>query len=460
MKRISCLLVANRGEIAVRIIRACQDLGIKTVLAASEADRESLPAKMADRVVCIGPASPTESYLKVGTLIMAAVGSGAEAVHPGYGFLAEQPELPEACARYSLIFVGPKAEQIRQMGDKILARQMAKDLGIPIISGSGLIQDLGQAIPAAEKLGYPVLLKAAAGGGGRGMKIARQPKDLEIIFTEASAEAYAAFGDSRLYLERFIPRARHIEIQIMGDQHGKIVQLGERDCSLQRRYQKMVEEAPSPVLSSDLRAAMGEAALALAHQIQYENAGTIEFLLDQDGMKFYFLEMNTRIQVEHPVTEMITGRDLVKEQILIAGGRPLSFSQEDVKLKGHSIECRINAESPQQGFRPCPGRMDLWKAPRGDGIRVDSHCYTGYFVPPHYDSLLAKVIAWGRNRLEAIVRIQKALGDFGATGVETTIPFHRFLLRNRDFLQGAVHTRWIEDVLLKEFEQHGRDYLC
>ena len=460
MKRISCLLVANRSEIAVRIIRACQDLGIKTVLAASEADRESLPAKMADRVVCIGPASPTESYLKVGTLIMAAIGSGAEAVHPGYGFLAEQPELPEACARYGLIFVGPKAEQIRQMGDKILARQMAESLGIPVIPGSRLIQDLGEALSTAEKLGFPVLLKAAAGGGGRGMKIARQPEDMKIIFSEASAEAHAAFGDSRLYLERFIPRARHIEIQIMGDQHGKIVQLGERDCSLQRRYQKMVEEAPSPVLSSDLRVAMGKAALALAHQIQYENAGTIEFLLDQDKMTFYFLEMNTRIQVEHPVTEMITGRDLVKEQILIAGGRPLSFSQEDVKLTGHSIECRINAESPQQGFRPCPGRMGLWKAPRGDGIRVDSHCYTGYFVPPYYDSLLAKVIAWGRNRLEAIVRIQKALGDFWVTGVETTIPFHRFLLRNPDFIQGAIHTRWIEDVLLKEFEQHGRDYLC
>jgi len=460
MKRISCLLVANRSEIAVRIIRACQDLGIKTVLAASEADRESLPAKMADRVVCIGPASPTESYLKVGTLIMAAIGSGAEAVHPGYGFLAEQPELPEACARYGLLFVGPKAEQIRQMGDKILARQMAESLGIPVIPGSRLIQDLGEALSTAEKLGFPVLLKAAAGGGGRGMKIARQPEDMKIIFSEASAEAHAAFGDSRLYLERFIPRARHIEIQIMGDQHGKIVQLGERDCSLQRRYQKMVEEAPSPVLSSDLRVAMGKAALALAHQIQYENAGTIEFLLDQDKMTFYFLEMNTRIQVEHPVTEMITGRDLVKEQILIAGGRPLSFSQEDVKLTGHSIECRINAESPQQGFRPCPGRMGLWKAPRGDGIRVESHCYTGYFVPPYYDSLLAKVIAWGRNRLEAIVRIQKALGDFWVTGVETTIPFHRFLLRNPDFIQGTFHTRWIEDVLLKEFEQHGRDYLC
>jgi acetyl-CoA carboxylase biotin carboxylase subunit len=460
MNRISCLLVANRSEIALRIIRACRDLGIKTVLAVSEADRGSLPAKMADRIVCIGPPPATESYLKIGALVMAAIGSGAQAVHPGYGFLAEQPELPEACARYNLIFVGPKAEQIRQMGDKIFARQMAKDLGIPVIPGSGLIQDLGQAIRAAEELGYPVLLKAAAGGGGRGMKIARQAEDMKILFAEASAEAQAAFGDSRLYLERFIPRARHVEIQIMGDQYGQIVQMGERDCSLQRRYQKMLEEAPSPSLSPDLRAAMGKAALALAYRIRYENAGTIEFIFDQDEMKFYFLEMNTRIQVEHPVTEMITGMDLVKEQIRIASGQPLSFSQEDVKLRGHSIECRINAESPQQGFRPCPGRMDLWKAPRGDGIRVDSHCYTGYFVPPHYDSLLAKVIAWGRNRLEAIGRMQRALEDFRVTGVETTIPFHRFLLKNLDFIQGAVHTRWIEDVLLKEFEQHGRDHLC
>ncbi|MGE5253413.1 MAG: acetyl-CoA carboxylase biotin carboxylase subunit [Planctomycetaceae bacterium] len=460
MNRISCLLVANRSEIALRIIRACRDLGIKTVLAVSEADRGSLPAKMADRIVCIGPPPATESYLKIGALVMAAIGSGAEAVHPGYGFLAEQPELPEACARYNLIFVGPKAEQIRQMGDKIFARQMAKDLGIPVIPGSELIQDLDQATRAAEELGYPVLLKAAAGGGGRGMKIARQAEDMKILFAEASAEAQAAFGDSRLYLERFIPRARHVEIQIMGDQYGQIVQMGERDCSLQRRYQKMLEEAPSPSLSPDLRAAMGKAALALAYRIRYENAGTIEFIFDQDERKFYFLEMNTRIQVEHPITEMITGVDLVKEQIRIASGEPLSFSQEDVKLRGHSIECRINAESPQQGFRPCPGRMDLWKAPRGDGIRVDSHCYAGYFVPPHYDSLLAKVIAWGRNRLEAIARMQRALEDFLVTGVETTIPFHRFLLKNPDFIQGAVHTRWIEDVLLKEFEQHGRDHLC
>ena len=460
MKRISRLLVANRSEIAVRIIRACRDLGIKTILAASEADRDSLPAQMADRVVCIGPPPPAESYLKVGTMIMAAAGTGAEAIHPGYGFLAEQPELPEACARYGLIFVGPQAEQIRQMGDKIVARQMAESLGIPVIPGSGLIQNLGETMTAAEKIGYPVLLKAAAGGGGRGMKMARHPEDLKIIFAEASAEAHAAFGDSRLYLERFIPTARHIEIQIMGDRYGNLVHLGERDCSLQRRYQKMLEEAPSPALSPELRAQMGLAALALAHQIQYENAGTVEFILDPDEKKFYFLEMNTRIQVEHPVTEMITGIDIVKEQIRIASGQPLSFSQQDVQPRGHSIECRINAESPQQGFSPCPGRIDLWNPPLGARIRVDTHGHQGYFVPPYYDSLLAKVIIWGQNRLEAIAQMQKALRDFVVSGVDTTIPFHRFLLRNPAFIQGAIHTRWIEDLLLKEFEQNAGNNLC
>jgi len=460
MKKISCLLVANRGEIAVRIIRACQILGIKTVLAVSEADRESLPAKMADRVVGIGPAPPSESYLKVGTLIMAAVGTGAEAIHPGYGFLAEQPELPEACARYGLIFVGPKAKQIRQMGDKIFARQMAENLGIPVIPGSELVQDLAEALPQAEKLGYPVLLKAAAGGGGRGMKIANQPEDMKILFAEASAEAHAAFGDGRIYLERFIANARHVEIQIMGDRYGHIVSLGERDCSLQRRYQKMLEEAPSPAISTALREEMGKNALALAYQIQYENAGTVEFILDQDEQKIYFLEMNTRIQVEHPATEMITGIDLVREQILVASGQPLSFSQGNVNLRGHSLECRINAESPQHGFRPSPGRIVKWNPPGGDGIRVDSHCYPGYFVPPYYDSLLAKVIAWGPNRLEAIQRMQKAMANFFVDGVATTIPLHRFLLENPHFIQGAIHTRWIEDTLLKEYERYERDHLC
>jgi len=460
MKRISCLLVANRSEIAVRIIRACQDLGIKTVLAASEADRESLPAKMADRVVCIGPPAPTESYLKVGTIIMAAVGSGAEAIHPGYGFLAEQPELPEACAQYGLIFVGPKAEQIRQMGDKIFARQMAKNLGIPVIPGSELVQGLPEALAIAEMIGYPVLLKAAAGGGGRGMKIARQPEDMKIIFAEAKAEAHAAFGDSRLYMERFIPNARHVEVQIMGDRFGHIVHLGERDCSLQRRYQKMIEEAPSPVLSAALRAEMCQAALSLAHQIQYENAGTVEFILDQVAGRFYFLEMNTRIQVEHPVTEMITGIDLVKEQIEIAVGQPLRFAQEEIHLKGHALECRINAESSHREFQPCPGRITRWNAPQGAGMRLDTHCYPGYFVPPFYDSLLAKLITWGNDRREAAARMEKALENFQVSGVDTTIPFQRFLLKSPNFIQSVIHTRWIEDTLLKEYEQHARDHLC
>lgn len=460
MKKISCLLIANRSEIAVRIIRACQGLGIKTVLAASEADRQSLPARMADRVVCIGPPAPRESYLNVGAIVMAAVGTGAEAVHPGYGFLAEQPELPEACARYGLTFVGPKPEQIRQMGDKILARQMAKNLGIPIIAGSELVQDLAQALATAETIGYPVLLKAAAGGGGRGMKIVRQREEMKVILDEASAEAQAAFGDGRVYMERFIPRARHIEIQIMGDRFGRIVHLGERDCSLQRRYQKMVEEAPSPVLSADLRAAISQAALALARHIRYENAGTVEFVLDQDEGRFYFLEMNTRIQVEHPVTEMITGLDLVREQIQIAAGHPLSFGQEEIRLRGHAIECRINAESSTRGFRPCPGRITQWNPPGGAEIRIDSHCYPGYFVPPFYDSLLGKLIAWGNDRREATERMKEALKRFAISGVDTTIPFYQFLLENPNFIQGVFHTRWIEDSLLKEYEQYARDHLC
>jgi len=457
MKKISSLLVANRGEIAVRIIRACQELGIKTILAASEADRESMPAHLADRVVCIGPPKATESYLKFGAIIMAAVGTGAEAIHPGYGFLAEKPELPEACLRYGIIFVGPKAEQIRQMGDKVSARQTARNLGIPVIPGSEVIQNLEETFPLAEKIGYPLLLKAAAGGGGKGMKVAKRPEDLKILFPEAYAEAQAAFGDGRLYLEKFIPSARHVEIQIFGDRHGSIVHLGERDCSLQRRYQKMLEEAPSPVVAPEIRNQMSQAAIKISRAIHYENAGTVEFILDQDSGQFYFLEMNTRIQVEHPVTEMTTGIDLVKEQIQVAAGLPLSFSQSDVRPSGHAIECRINAECPQEGFRPFPGRITDWRIPNNHGIRVDTHCYPGYLVPPYYDSLLAKVISRGQDRQEAIERMQSALGGFFVSGLETTIPFHRFILDNKDFREGKIHTRWLEDTLLEEYEQHERN---
>jgi acetyl-CoA carboxylase biotin carboxylase subunit len=457
MKKISRVLVANRSEIAVRVIRACRDLGIQSVLAASEADGDSLAARMADRVVCIGPPPPIKSYLNVGAIIMAALGTGAEAIHPGYGFLAEQPELPKACERYGILFIGPKADQIHKMGDKLWARKMAMNLGVPVIPGSQLVNDFSDARLKGEKVGFPVLIKAAAGGGGRGMKIAHQPADLKVVFDEASAEAHAAFGDDRLYLERYIPNARHVEVQILGDRFGQIVHLGERDCSLQRRYQKMVEEAPSPAVSPQLRQKMCRAALDLTRQIQYENAGTVEFILDQDEGRFYFLEMNTRIQVEHPVTEMITGIDLVQEQIRIAAGHPVPFSQEEIRFSGHAIECRITAESPRRGFQPCPGRIQRWEAPGGAGIRLDTHCYPGYFVPPFYDSLLAKLIATGKDRAETMKRMEKALENFHVSGVETTIPFHRFILQHADYHRGKVNTRWLEELLMEEYEAHEKD---
>ncbi len=453
MKRITRVLIANRSEIAIRVIRACRDLGMQSVLAASEADRESLPAKMADRAVCIGPAKATESYLKVGTIISAALGTGADAVHPGYGFLAERPDLPEACAKYGLIFIGPTADNIRKMGDKVLARKMAEGLGVPVIPGSELVRDAREAMRVAEEVGYPLLLKAAAGGGGKGMKIVEGPKDVEIIFEEASAEAHAAFGDGRIYAERLIPNARHIEVQIIGNAEGDVVHLYERDCSLQRRYQKMVEEAPSPVISNGLRKKICASAISIAKAVNYQNAGTVEFIFDQDQGQFYFLEMNTRIQVEHPVTEMVTGMDLVKEQIRIACGEPLSFSQEEVQLKGHAIECRINAESSTDGFRPCPGLITKWIPPEGRETRVDSHCYSGYFVPPFYDSLLAKLITKGDNRREAVDRMKEALARFVVSGIETTIPFYQFMLRHLDYLEGKLNTRWVEDVLLQDYGQ-------
>jgi len=451
MKDITRVLIANRSEIAVRVIRACQELGIKTVLAVSEADKESLPARMADRSVCIGPAKATESYLKVGTIISAALGTGADAVHPGYGFLAEQPDLPEACAQYGLIFIGPTADNIRNMGDKLLARKMAKELGIPVIPGSELVRDDQDAMRVAEKVGYPVLLKAAAGGGGKGMKIVEGPGDLKVVFEEASAEARAAFGDDRIYIEHFIPNARHIEVQIVADRFGNIIHLFERDCSVQRRYQKMVEESPSPVVTSRLREGICNAAVSIARHIRYENAGTVEFILDQDQGKFYFLEMNTRIQVEHPVTEMVTGVDLVKEQIQIAAGHSLGFHQEAVRLAGHAIECRINAEFSEDQFRPCPGRIEQWAQPVGSDIRVDTHCYPGYFVPPFYDSLLAKLITKGSNRHKAVDRMKEALAKFVVSGIKTTIPFYQFMLKNPNYLSGKLHTRWVEDVLLKDY---------
>ncbi|MBN2567896.1 MAG: acetyl-CoA carboxylase biotin carboxylase subunit [Deltaproteobacteria bacterium] len=450
---ISRVLIANRGEIALRIIKACHDLGIETVAVVSEIDRESKPANEADRAVCIGPSQAVNSYLKVKTIVAAALGSGADAIHPGYGFLAEQPDLVEACQDNNLTFIGPTADNIRKMGDKLLAREMIGKLGIPVIPGSEMVSTGEEAKKAATALGFPVLIKAAAGGGGKGIKTVNIPGDLKDVFSEASGEALAAFGDGRVFVERYIPNARHIEVQVMGDSQGNIVHLFERDCSLQRRYQKILEEAPSPVVTEELRKRICDAAVRVATHIGYENAGTIEFVFDQDQNLFYFLEMNTRIQVEHPITEMITGIDLVKEQIIVAAGNPLSICQKDIKMSGHSIECRINAESPGRNFHPSPGRINLWGPPKGDGIRIDSHCYSGYFVPPYYDSLLAKLVTWGDDRSEAIKKMQYALDNFTISGVDTTVPFHRYILQNNDYLEGKINTRWIEDTVLREYEK-------
>lgn len=447
MRNISQVLVANRGEIAVRIIKACQALGIESIAAVSEVDKESLPAKVADQAVCIGPARPADSYLKVETMIATALGTGSDAIHPGYGLLAEQPELAEACTKYGLKFIGPRAETLRQMGNKLLARKLVKDYGIPYIPGSEKVRNFKEAAIVAEEVGFPILLKAAAGGGGRGIRIVKHPEELKGAFEIATAEARGAFGDETLYIERYIPNARHIEVQILADHFGNVIHVGERDCSLQRRYQKIIEEAPAYSISKELREEIRSAGVSVAKNINYESAGTVEFILDQDSSQFYFLEVNPRIQVEHPVTEMISGTDLVKEQIQIAAHWPLSLSQSQIRLTGHAIECRINAELPEAGFKPSPGRITHWVPPQGSGIRVDSHCYAGYFVPPHYDSLLAKVITAGADRFEAIERMRYALKSFVISGVDTVIPFLQFLINETDYIEGKVNARWVENML-------------
>ncbi|OGP28486.1 MAG: acetyl-CoA carboxylase biotin carboxylase subunit [Deltaproteobacteria bacterium GWA2_57_13] len=441
---ITRVLVANRGEIAVRIIKACRALGIESVAAVSQADKESLPARTADRAVCIGPPRSADSYLKIESIIAAALGTGSNAVHPGYGFLAEKPELAEACAKHGLTFIGPRPENIRQMGNKLLARAAVSEFGIPVVPGSKKVKNLAEASRIAQEIGFPVLCKAAAGGGGRGIKIVADPKQLREAFETAAAEARAAFGDDTLYFERYIPNARHIEVQVLGDRFGNVIHVGERDCSLQRRYQKVIEEAPAPRLSEALREEIRQAAATVARNLHYENAGTVEFIVDQDRGAFYFLEVNTRIQVEHPVTEMITGIDLVQEQIRIADGQPLSLSQSEVRFSGHAIECRITAESPSHGFRPCPGSIVDWRPPEGPSVRVDSHCFSGYVVPPFYDSLLAKLITRGDDRSEAVERMRLALENFTVRGVDTVIPFLRFLLHHPDYTAGKVNTRWLE----------------
>ncbi|HWP58134.1 MAG TPA: acetyl-CoA carboxylase biotin carboxylase subunit [Candidatus Acidoferrales bacterium] len=441
---ISRVLVANRGEIAVRVIKACQALRLQSVLAVSEADRKSMAAQMADRVVCIGPARAAESYLKIEALVSAALGTGADALHPGYGFLAEEPKLAEACAEHGIRFIGPSAESIRLMGNKLEARALAAKNGIPIAAGSMKVHNLEEALRTAREIGFPLLFKAAAGGGGRGIKIVSSEAGLAEAFSTAGAEARAAFGDDTLYMERYIANARHIEVQVFGDRFGNVIHFGERDCSLQRRHQKIVEEAPAPNLPDQRRRQIHLAAVALAKKIGYENAGTVEFIFDRDSGGFYFLEMNTRIQVEHPVTEMITGVDLVQEQIRVAGGEPLSVSQSDVRFTGHAIECRINAESPQHGFRPSPGLLSRWEPPTGEGVRLDSHCFAGYVIPPFYDSLMGKLITHGPTRAEALSRMREALASFVFDGVETNIPFLRAVIDHPDYVNADVNTTWLE----------------
>jgi len=438
------VLIANRGEIALRVIRACRELGVATVAVYSEADRESLHVRFADDDVCIGPPPARDSYLKTTQLIAAAEITGADAIHPGYGFLAENAEFAEIVRASNIAFIGPTAEQIRKMGDKAEARRLAKQAGIPIIPGSeGPVGDAEEAVAIARELGFPVIVKAAAGGGGKGMRVAGDEEDFARHFQLAGSEALAAFGNDAVYLEKYLDRPRHIEIQVLGDTHGRVAHLNERDCSIQRRHQKLVEEAPSPAMTPALREAMGSAAVHLAERIGYVGAGTVEFLLVGDA-EFYFMEMNTRIQVEHPVTEMVTGVDLVKEQIRVAAGEPLSIPTGGLVPRGHAIECRVNAEDPALNFQPCPGQITTFHPPGGPGVRVDTHIYDGYTVPPYYDSLLAKVIVHGNDRAEALARMHQALEGFIIEGVTTTIPFLGRVIRHPAFQAGQVDTKFLE----------------
>jgi acetyl-CoA carboxylase biotin carboxylase subunit len=444
------ILIANRGEIAMRIIRACRELKINTVAVFSTADREALHVKFADESVCIGLPSPAQSYLNIQSIISAAEITNANAIHPGYGFLAENADFAEICASHGFTFVGPSPEVIAAMGDKAEAKRAMAAAGCPVIPGSdGPLADVEAARAAAQRIQLPLMIKAVAGGGGRGMRIVRDMNALETAFEMARAEAEAGFKNDGLYIEKLIENARHIEVQILGNGKGKAIHLGERDCSLQRRHQKLIEETPSPAVSAELRAEIGETAVRAASAIKYGTAGTVEFLLDKNN-NFYFMEMNTRIQVEHPITEMVTGVDLVKEQILIASGETVRLSQKELKPFGHAIECRINAEDPGRDFLPCPGKVTGFHMPGGPGIRVDTHVYEGYEIPPHYDSLIAKLVAWGRTRAEAVDRMERALQEFVIEGVETTIPFHLTVIRTDEFRRGEYHTRWIEEYVERQ----------
>lgn len=444
------ILVANRGEIAVRIIRACKELDVSTVAVYSEADRDCMHVKMADEAICIGPAPSQKSYLNMTNILSAAEVSEAEAIHPGYGFLAENSEFARLCEENGIVFIGPPWEAIQAMGDKASAKELVKKGKVPVVPGSnGSIKVDEEAVAIAKEISYPVIIKASAGGGGKGMRLAQNEKDLLSSLRLARSEARACFGNDEIYIEKYLEEPRHIEFQILADNFGNIIHLGERDCSIQRRHQKLLEESPSPFLWEKKRREMGEVAVRAARAVGYRGAGTIEFLVDSGG-RFYFMEMNTRIQVEHPVTEMVTGLDLVKEQIRVAAGLKLDQKQQDVRMNGHAIELRINAEDSEADFTPSPGRVSLFVPPGGPGVRTDSHLYSGYEVPPYYDSLVAKLIVWGKDRMEAIKRAERATSEIIIEGIKTTIPFHRRILANAFFRQGEVYTNFISRRVLAE----------
>ena len=446
------VLIANRGEIAVRIIRACRELGIPTVAIYSQADANSLHVRLATEAYCIGPAQNAKSYLSIPAIISAAIVSGADAIHPGYGFMSERADFAEICEKHGIKFIGPTAEAMRKMGDKATARKTMIENNVPVTPGTGILKTPDEVKEFAKTAGYPIILKATAGGGGKGMRIVRSDEEVETNMNLCQSEAQNFFGNPDVYAEKFLENPRHIEVQILGDQYGNVVHLGERDCSIQRRHQKLLEEAPSPAIDEETRKEMGAAAVRAAKAINYEGAGTCEFLLDHDG-RWYFMEMNTRIQVEHCVTEMISNIDLVREQILIASGEKLDFTQDDIILRGHAIECRINAENPEKDFMPNPGQITGYVTPGGFGVRVDSHAYQDYKIPPYYDSMIGKLICWGRTRNEARRRMYRALKEYVITGIETTLPFHQEIIEDPVFMSGKFNTGFIEDF----YKRTGRN---
>ncbi|UOY93951.1 acetyl-CoA carboxylase biotin carboxylase subunit [Ectobacillus sp. JY-23] len=443
---IKKVLIANRGEIAVRIIRACKELGIETVAIYSEADREALHVQLADEAYCVGPTASKESYLNFTNIISVAKLTGCDAIHPGYGFLAENADFAELCEECNLIFIGPSPEAISKMGTKDVARDTMEQAGVPIVPGSkGIIKSIESAVELASKMGYPVIIKATAGGGGKGIRVARTEQELVKGIQITQQEASTAFGNPGVYIEKYIEDFRHVEIQVIADAHGNIIHLGERDCTIQRRLQKLLEETPSPALDAEIRAQMGEAAVKAAQAVNYRGAGTVEFIYEHKLKRFYFMEMNTRIQVEHPVTEMVTGVDLIKEQLRVAAGEPLSLTQQDVQFQGWAIECRINAENPAKNFMPSAGKVQMYLPPGGYGVRIDSAVYPGYVIPPYYDSMVAKLITHGKTREEAIAKMKRALSEFVIEGVHTTIPFHLQLLEHPAFVEGDFNTKFLEE---------------